>query len=397
MPTISAVSTKKKSSFFGGLFTKEPTLTALAQVEADLKAKHGAATPQKVPHVSSRKIPDHVPKVNSKWDGIPEAVKAREREEKQRRRMSQRNSLLQPPTAASQSSEGMNRRDPDSQRKGSEARSNDEFWQSQEGRFTATQATNSVSSGESRRSSIRGPRSTCSQSLRSPSGTSLPEITSFFPHHDKHTPATAPQRWQSVDSMSTQTTKSSSDRSKSDMSSNRDFGSLVDVIPEHSSSPITTPRELSPVTPSNPLRLQVAYNTEKQVVSNIEKQVTSVKDFSKPHVQRPAKRVEPVAIDAFLAGEARPLELNDDDEKGEQPDLPFRRLEQPLVDRVKQDLAQRPDTSRQRLGVGANMVVRTEAAPWETEDPPLVPGRTASLTNTNAPRNRFPKKIALFK
>ncbi|KIW14730.1 hypothetical protein PV08_07514 [Exophiala spinifera] len=75
---------KKKPSVFGGLFQKEPSQVALDQVKAQLKAQHGSTSATKVPNVRLEQMPKHVPKVNSRWDGIPEGVKKREKERKAR-------------------------------------------------------------------------------------------------------------------------------------------------------------------------------------------------------------------------------------------------------------------------------------------------------------------------
>ncbi len=78
---------KKKSPLFGGLFqVKEPTQVALNQVAAQLISQHGSTSATRVPNVRMEKMPDFVPKVNSKWDGIPEGVKKREKDRKQRER-----------------------------------------------------------------------------------------------------------------------------------------------------------------------------------------------------------------------------------------------------------------------------------------------------------------------
>ena len=89
--------------------------------------------------------------------------------------------------------------------------------------------------------------------------------------------------------------------------------------------------------------------------------------------------------EAFPAGEARPLELPDDDDVEPEPpsrDLPLRQwgslrgslvghkapeLPSRSIDRVAQDLSKRPDSSRSRLGLKASMLVRTDAAPWEVQ------------------------------
>lgn len=69
--------TKKKPSFFASLFTaREPSARALAQYQKQLKeAATGGrrSAPARMPGISRAKLPPTVPKVNSKWDGIPES------------------------------------------------------------------------------------------------------------------------------------------------------------------------------------------------------------------------------------------------------------------------------------------------------------------------------------
>lgn len=76
--------TKKKSGgLLGFLKLKEPSTSAL-QDFADHERKRTAQKGGKVPSagvagVSSQKLPEHVPKVNSKWNGLPEPTKAKQR------------------------------------------------------------------------------------------------------------------------------------------------------------------------------------------------------------------------------------------------------------------------------------------------------------------------------
>lgn len=75
---------KKKTSLFGGIFqVREPTQVALSQVTAQMIAQHGSTSPTKVPNVRMEKMPNHVPKVNSKWDGLPESIRQREKKDKE--------------------------------------------------------------------------------------------------------------------------------------------------------------------------------------------------------------------------------------------------------------------------------------------------------------------------
>ena len=72
---------KKGSKFFSGLFgVKEPSAQALQDYERQLK-KHGRGRVSAVgmAGVSSAKLPATVPKVNSKWDGVPRTLKEREK------------------------------------------------------------------------------------------------------------------------------------------------------------------------------------------------------------------------------------------------------------------------------------------------------------------------------
>ena len=72
---------KKGSKFLSGLFgIKEPSAQALQDYERQLK-KHGRGRVSAVgmPGVSSAKLPATVPKVNSKWDGVPRTLKEREK------------------------------------------------------------------------------------------------------------------------------------------------------------------------------------------------------------------------------------------------------------------------------------------------------------------------------
>jgi hypothetical protein len=79
---------KKKNGMLGFLTLKEPSTNALGQFaeqqrKAAAAAKTARPTAASISSVSVQKLPDHVPKVNSKWDGLPED--ARKKMEHQRR------------------------------------------------------------------------------------------------------------------------------------------------------------------------------------------------------------------------------------------------------------------------------------------------------------------------
>ena len=82
-----------------------------------------------------------------------------------------------------------------------------------------------------------------------------------------------------------------------------------------------------------------------------------------------SKRNTTKASPAFLAGEARPLELPD--EASDWSHEPGLRASPTLLlgaVRVEQNLEKRPDSSRARLGLRVSMVVGTDVTPWEGEE-----------------------------
>ncbi len=76
---------KKRPSFFASLFSaKEPSAQAFAEYEKRLmKQGPGRTSTGVLPGVSSAKLPPTVPKVNSKWDGVPETLREREKQKQE--------------------------------------------------------------------------------------------------------------------------------------------------------------------------------------------------------------------------------------------------------------------------------------------------------------------------
>lgn len=75
---------KKKSSFLSGLFSvKEPSAQALLEYQKQLLKPEDQGYKSRTPAVglgvSSAKLPPTVPKVNSKWNGIPQTAKEKEK------------------------------------------------------------------------------------------------------------------------------------------------------------------------------------------------------------------------------------------------------------------------------------------------------------------------------
>ena len=78
---------KRKSSRFNIFSTKEPSSQALREYEGMLKKQqnkgNNRVTAVGMPMTSAARLPAHVPKVNSKWDGLPEAVHRKQDSRKQ--------------------------------------------------------------------------------------------------------------------------------------------------------------------------------------------------------------------------------------------------------------------------------------------------------------------------
>ncbi|MCJ1378373.1 hypothetical protein MMC17_001471 [Xylographa soralifera] len=83
---------KKRSSVFSFFTVKEPSTQAWLDYQENLRKqqpiRHGRVSAVGLPMVSSAKLPPTVPKVNSKWDGVPDLVVQREKEKKAKRRSS---------------------------------------------------------------------------------------------------------------------------------------------------------------------------------------------------------------------------------------------------------------------------------------------------------------------
>ena len=388
---------KKKSSIFGGFFaTKEPTQLALNQVAAQLTAQHGSTMPGKVPHVSSERMPDYVPKVNSKWDGVPDAVKQRDKKEKDRQkaltRQSTASNISRARSVESSERKGRHLR---SARSSSRERSRSSRGRSMISHHSDPRSPNphkfyaqSVNSSgdlaaQHRADDNQDSSTSYSQSLKSPSTTSLPNITTSL-HEDIPPPPAVPAAYRSTTSTRTRHSMfSGSSRASKTSQPSLDTAPPPEAIPEHTSSPVATPRTGSPVTPLTQQAHEHFSNVRSSFVSSQDR--VSL-DSSGPNVLplpvNTKNKVMKRQAETFLAGEARPFELpdEDDDSPPASRDLPLRQwgglrgsllgqkapeLPPRSIDRLAQDLSKRPDSSRSRLGLKASMLVRTEATPWE--------------------------------
>ncbi|MCJ1388042.1 hypothetical protein MMC18_000886 [Xylographa bjoerkii] len=88
-PTAASPVKKKRSSVFSFFTVKEPSTQAWLDYQENLRkqqpTRRGRVTAVGLPMVSSAKLPPTVPKVNSRWDGVPDSVVQREKEKKAKR------------------------------------------------------------------------------------------------------------------------------------------------------------------------------------------------------------------------------------------------------------------------------------------------------------------------
>ncbi|KAL8902129.1 MAG: hypothetical protein Q9207_004878 [Kuettlingeria erythrocarpa] len=96
----SATLPKKKPSFFGFLAVKEPSTQAFEAYQEQMKKRgttqNGRANAVGLPGVSSAKLPPTVPKVNSKWDGVPQTAKEKSKKDSSPYRLSLSSSAQRP-------------------------------------------------------------------------------------------------------------------------------------------------------------------------------------------------------------------------------------------------------------------------------------------------------------
>ncbi len=269
---------------------------------------------------------------------------------------------------------------------------------------------NEVSSAESTYSSnsIKCPRpksvSIRTQSLRSPSGGSLPHVTSFFPN-DTPKPPVYPH------------VLGLQSRTEASLQGPSEGGSTTKEIPGwegnylvsgQTSSLGSSPLEHSPITPlSDPLSLlhlsqpgvkdDDSFPFPRVDINVPELVLHSLHSDGLDHPITTKKESEASAR-AFLAGEARSLRLSDDDTRSLTPKSILKngtrgQVSAPSI-QIQHDLEKRPDSSRARLGLMASITKTPDTAPWEWEDEKesrLVPSHRISSHKT-----LLPKSLGIF-
>lgn len=413
---------KKKQSVLGGLFqVREPTQIALEQVAAQMIAQHGSTSATKVPNVRLEKMPEFVPKVNSKWDGIPENMKQKAKKDKdnnkdQDKQRAQRDSFfsLEAKSGSDEDKRRGNSRNSHSTSGssfGAYGSSNGSQGASSRIRFYAHSVNSSGDLASQQRTSA-------SNFSRSPGSLRTVDSTDFPLHAPAHvrrrSRSAGPQRQvqareslkvdspvpgarelspvrrqKSTNSYST----SGSWRLPSRGSANHRTEARASVIQSRDSvqSPISPGfRGTSdvgsipsyPSSPRNPQETKLIHPPAFE--SPITGQATEMANLETPSAgdksvqlqSPPSKNPQVPRSGAFLAGEAQELVLEDRTEH-ENPFLatePDSRMTESRQSRLQQDLEKRPDSSRDRLGLRASMLFIDESTPWqgpETEQAPL--------------------------
>lgn len=261
--------TKKRSKFLSGLFgAKEPSAQALQNYERQLRKQgRGRVTPVGMPGVSSAKLPATVPRVNSKWDGVPRTLKEKEKQS----------------DAARRSMSGLSRQLGTSGSIGSEHR-----------------ATSTAES--SRRRLSRG--TVGGVSMRSGSSNNLAELygwetnssgsgsstINFSAEHRPTTSQSAPSRQQSRSMSSHEHPPPAAIQfSPTELSPPSSVG--LPNPPSLSSSPMLTPYDLSPATPNTPppLRTFTSPKLEASLEGNTKITVLEAPELEKEVIVKSAR------------------------------------------------------------------------------------------------------------
>lgn len=371
---------RKRSKFFSGLFSvKEPSAQALQDYQRHLmKQGGGRVSAVGMPGVSSAKLPATVPKVNSKWDGVPQTLKEKEKEKQQ--------------DAASQAMSGASRQLETSWSGGSERRATSTADSSKKRFSRGTLGGVSMQSGSSNNlaelygweaSSYHNGssaidfavehRPTTSRSTSSSSAPPLKQNSSFSPHDPPRPPAVLfPPMGLSPPSR---------------------FGSPNP--PALSYSPMLTPYESSPATPDAPSQfislaslrseasrqenikatlLEATASSEKVVVKSAGVNILGPPAAAKrklkptplqPSDQRPGTSGGEYQVSSILRREA-PVQ-----KKTPSPRPPLSSYFPNTVDTPSSDppakLPARNNSTRERLGLG--MSIKNQiAAPWQSPD-----------------------------
>ena len=442
---------KKKSSLLGGLFqVREPTQIALNQVAAQMIAQHGSTSATKVPNVRLEKMPDFVPKVNSRWDGIPETVKQKENKDRQR---SQRESFFST-DSMSRSEDGKRGRRTLSRNSSSTTACSFGAYGNSSGSQGASSQTrfyaHSVNSSGDLASQQRTDDVPFEDSVISPSVVSLKERVLENPSNLQRGPRSPgmdqyqrawsghdvqPQRSFTLDQAPAYRTKATSpkatpgspplqspatDRSVnsqtraiSSMSVSTSEAALFTSIDSTNSARVFSTPDAEIMSANSSLRTQ-SFKTASPMTPFHFEQGSYGTDNPSGHVAlspsdngvlgpRAAhgKQLPADADYPFLAGEFQELILPDDSSirYGWSPAESDYAASQRMADirkaRMHQDLEKRPDSSRDRLGLRASMLL-ADMSPWEEQESKQGSPQSPRVAHAPNSRTKFHKPFGII-
>ncbi len=341
-------------------------------------SKNGRLTAVGMPGVSSARLPPTVPKVNSKWDGIPQAIKEREKEKD---------------TAVRQSMSGYSRSITTSNSDGSQSRTSSRaasrgpLDHRRNGNLSYSQSSGNLSDmyGWENRSSSSGSVAR-DFAFATPSPSRDPEFTSFFPRYNSQ-PQNTPQS----------ITKQSS-------------ASLT--VPDHYLSPALTPSDSSPATPplypspsvvlasSSPRQdlkddirtttLEIPPNNEEVILKS-----TGVNILGPPASARRKPKSEPFAEEMKISGKILPIHpiLKKNSKPSTVDSLPQLPLSA-IALRLQSETPKRPNSVRERLGLGVS--VRNATLDFSEQAAEEDDGRDGTPAPPNGQKQKRPSKISLF-
>ncbi|OAP55585.1 hypothetical protein AYL99_10558 [Fonsecaea erecta] len=420
---------QKKPSILSGLFqVREPTQVALNQVATQLIAQHGSTSATRVPNVRLEKMPDFVPRVNSKWDGVPESVRRRERREKEKEKERAKRDTFFSTDSSARSDDGKDKRHTNIASRNSSSTTGSSFGahgssSGSQGASSRTRFyTQSVNSSGDLVSQKRTDPSTLSPSF-TPSTFSVTESFSdkasfllnasssaatrlLYPrgkdltsesrdHLDKgqtlsSCPTSMAKEYESLDSpVVTQRRdergelfKQAGDTApdvdaryasaRTEPARSRSMATTNTFLPPPT-SPLGSSRDASPTSPSLPEPLSRGRHGVNEMTS-----LQAALSSSESDVLRPLPSIRNKAgvksNNAFLAGEAQELVLPDDAGDCDKANPAGITSDSGRL-RIQQVLEKRPDSSRDRLGLRASMLFSDDTTPWELQEtkPPASP------------------------
>ncbi len=380
---------KRGGSFLRMFSVKEPSTQAFEDYQKQMlkkgASKNGRVAPVGMPGVSSAKLPPTVPKVNSKWDGVPHAIKEREKEKE---------------TALQQSLSGYSRSITSSRSNGTQSTSSSTSHEAldnrRNGKLSYNQRSGNLSDiygWEIQGSSSGSVAKDFAFENKTPSHAPKPEFTAVFPRHISQPPNTP-----------TDVQKQASTN--------------LTLPPERYASPTLIPNYMSPPTPSphpSPRIVVASPQSDQDFKDDIKTTTLEIH----PHTEEvkltstgvnilgpPASARRKPKPQPFPAGEAEEMKLPrgnvpirpilKKDSKPRTADMPPHALLSATAPKYETDTAQRPNTAREWLDLGVG-IKNPAVTSWDpSKDGTQENGRDSTPTPQGGQRLRRMSRMSLF-